>query len=90
MVASFGKRDNGVCVVISCLSEGMLQSLDISKSKWDNIAMDFVVGLPRNQKKLEDLLRGSVLEHAGSWNDFVLLIEFTCNNNFNSSIGMTP
>lgn len=31
-----------------------------------------------------------VLENRGAWEDFLPLIEFTYNNNYHSSIGMTP
>lgn len=31
-------------------SRGKLQPLDISMWKWDDIAFDFVVGLPRSKK----------------------------------------
>nr|KYP61968.1 Transposon Ty3-I Gag-Pol polyprotein [Cajanus cajan] len=34
---------------------GMLQSLDIPEWKWDNIAMDFVVGLPRTTHKFDSI-----------------------------------
>jgi len=39
---------------------------------------------------LEDLLRACVLEHKGSWESFLPLIEFTYNNSFHSKIGMAP
>lgn len=32
---------------------GLLQSFDVPEWKWDNIAMDFVLGLPRTQKKYD-------------------------------------
>ena len=39
---------------------------------------------------MEDLLRACVLEDYGSWDQCLPLIEFTYNNSFHSSIGMTP
>jgi len=39
---------------------------------------------------LEDLLRACVLEQGFSWVECLPLIEFTYNNSFHSSIGMTP
>jgi len=39
---------------------------------------------------LEDLLRACVLDHKGSWDKFLPLIEFTYNNSFHASIGMAP
>lgn len=162
-------------------SAGKLQSLDVPEWKWDSISMDFVVALPRTQKRndsiwvvvdrltksahfipvrntlnveklaeiyvaeivrlhgvptsivsdrdpkftshfwralqealgtklrlssayhpqtdgqtertiqsLEDLLRACVLDHKGSWDDLLPLVEFTYNNSFHSSIGMAP
>ena len=44
----------------------------------------------RTIQSLEDLLRACVLEHSGSWDQFLPLIEFTYNNSFHSSIGMAP
>ena len=38
----------------------------------------------------EDLLRVCVFEQKGSWESFLPLIEFTCNNGFHSTIGMAP
>ena len=160
---------------------GMLQSLDVPVWKWDSISMDFVVGLPKTQKKndsiwvivdrltksahflpvrstynveklteiyiaeivrlhgipssivsdrdpkftshfwrelqeamgtklklssayhpqtdgqtertiqsLEDLLRACTLDHRGSWDNVLPLVEFTYNNSFHASIGMAP
>ena len=34
---------------------GMLQPLDIPEWKWDGIAMDFVVGLPRTIQKFDSI-----------------------------------
>lgn len=39
---------------------------------------------------LEDILRAYVLELKGNWDDYLLLIEATYNNNYHSSIEMTP
>ena len=39
---------------------------------------------------IEDMLRGCVMEFIGSWDRFIPLIEFSYNNSYQSSIGMTP
>ncbi|XP_057251739.1 uncharacterized protein LOC130591822 [Beta vulgaris subsp. vulgaris] len=39
---------------------------------------------------LEDMLRACVMEYQGSWEDHLDLIEFSYNNSYHSSIGMTP
>ncbi|MCH83701.1 retrotransposon protein [Trifolium medium] len=44
----------------------------------------------RTIQSLEDLLRACVLEQGVSWDMCLPLIEFTYNNSFHSSIGMTP
>jgi hypothetical protein len=44
----------------------------------------------RTIQSLEDLLRACVLEQGTSWDSCLSLIEFTYNNSFHSSIGMTP
>ena len=41
-------------------------------------------------QSLEDLLWACVLEQGGSWDTYLPLIKFTYNNNYHSSIGMTP
>ena len=46
--------------------------------------------IERTIKLLEDHLRACVLEQKGSWESFLLLIEFTYNNSFHYTIGMTP
>jgi len=46
--------------------------------------------LERTIQSLEDLLRACILEHKGSWDSFLPLIEFTYNNSFHTSIGMGP
>jgi len=44
----------------------------------------------RTIQSLEDLLRVCVLEQGGTWDSHLPLIEFTYNNNYHSSIRMTP
>ncbi|CAN6680351.1 unnamed protein product [Malus baccata var. baccata] len=44
----------------------------------------------RTIQTLEDMLRSSVLQFGDVWHKHLLLIEFAYNNNFHSSIGMTP
>jgi len=44
----------------------------------------------RTIQLLEDLLRTCVLDHLGARNEVLPLIEFTYNNSFHASIGMTP
>ena len=44
----------------------------------------------RTIQSLEGLLRACVLEQGVNWVECLLLIEFTYNNSFHSSIGMTP
>ncbi|XP_052726140.1 uncharacterized protein LOC128194637 [Vigna angularis] len=44
----------------------------------------------RTIQMLEDLLRTCVLDHVGVWDEVLSLVEFTYNNSFQSSIGMTP
>ena len=39
---------------------------------------------------LEDMLRSCVIDYEGSWDRHIPLVEFVYNNNFQSSIGMTP
>ena len=38
----------------------------------------------------EDMLRGCVLDFLGSWDRYILLMEFSYNNNYQSSVGMAP
>ena len=44
----------------------------------------------RTIQSLEDLLQTCILDHLGAWDEVLPLIEFTYNNNFHVSIGMTP
>ena len=40
--------------------------------------------------KLKDMLRACVIDFKGSWDDHLPLMEFSYNNSYHSSIGMTP
>jgi len=42
----------------------------------------------RTIQSLEDFLRTCVLDHLGSWNEVLPLVEFTYNNSYQASIGM--
>ena len=44
----------------------------------------------RTIQTLEDMLRACVIDFQKSWNMYLLLVEFTYNNSFHSSIGMAP
>ena len=44
----------------------------------------------RTIKTLEDMLRACVIDIRGSWDDHLPLIEFSHNNSYHSSTGMTP
>ena len=39
---------------------------------------------------LEDMLRACVLDHKGSWEEHLPLMEFASNNSYQASIQMTP
>ena len=39
---------------------------------------------------LEDMLRGCMLDFPKSWDRYIPLMEFSYNNSYQSSIGMTP
>ena len=44
----------------------------------------------RTIQVLEDMLRACVLDHKGSWEEHLLLVEFAYNNSYQASIQMTP
>ena len=46
--------------------------------------------LERTIQVLEDMLRACVLDHKGSWEEHLLLVEFAYNNSYQASIQMTP
>ena len=39
---------------------------------------------------LEDMLRGCVMKFPGSWDKYILLMEFAYNNSYHASIAMAP
>ena len=39
---------------------------------------------------LEDMLRASVIDHKGSWEEHLPLVEFAYNNSYHASIQMAP
>ena len=39
---------------------------------------------------LEDMLRACVLDHKGSWEEHLSLVEFAYNNSYQASIQMVP
>ena len=39
---------------------------------------------------LEDMLRASILDHKGNWEEHLPLVEFAYNNSYQASIQMTP
>ncbi|KAL0285964.1 UNVERIFIED_CONTAM: Transposon Ty3-G Gag-Pol polyprotein [Sesamum calycinum] len=44
----------------------------------------------RTIQTLEDMMRASVIEFRGNWDDHLPLMEFAYNNSFHSSVGMAP
>ena len=44
----------------------------------------------RTRQVLEDMLRACVLDHKGSWEEHLPLVEFAYNNSYQASIQMTP
>ena len=44
----------------------------------------------RERSELEEMLRMCIMDLGGSWNDHLPLVEFSYNNNYHSSIEMTP
>jgi len=44
----------------------------------------------RTIRSLEDLLRTCVMDHLGSCDEMLPLVDFTYNNNFHAKIGMAP
>ena len=44
----------------------------------------------RTIQTLEDMLRACAIDFRGNWDDYVILMEFSYNNSYHSSIGMAP
>ncbi|XP_073064012.1 uncharacterized protein [Primulina eburnea] len=59
----------------------MLASLTISKTDGQS---------ERTIQTLEDMLRAVVMDFSGGWQESLSLVEFSYNNSFQATIGMTP
>ena len=46
--------------------------------------------MKRTIQTLEDMLQACVIDYGGNWDEHLPLVEFAYNNNYYSSIGMTP
>nr|GEU56211.1 putative reverse transcriptase domain-containing protein [Tanacetum cinerariifolium] len=84
----------------------LLQQPEIPEWKYERIAMDLVTKLPRTSSRhdsiwtdgqsertiqtLEDMLRVCVFDFKGSWDVHLLLVEFSYNNSYHSSIRCVP
>ncbi|WVZ94709.1 hypothetical protein U9M48_040573 [Paspalum notatum var. saurae] len=66
---------------------GKLQPLDVPLWPWDDIAMDFVVGLPRTPKRKDAIW---VVVDRLSKEDHLPLVESACNNSYHASIKCVP
>ena len=44
----------------------------------------------RVNRVLEDVLRACILDYGGSWEDHLHLVEFSYNNSYQASLGMSP
>ena len=44
----------------------------------------------RTIEMIEDMLRACVLDIGGAWDDILHLVEFSYNNSYHSSIGISP
>ncbi|GJZ34341.1 putative reverse transcriptase domain-containing protein, partial [Tanacetum coccineum] len=74
---------------------GLLQQPEIPEWKWERIAMDFVMKLPRTSNRHDEIwealgTRACVIDFEGSWDVHLPLVEFSYNNSYHSSVRCAP
>ena len=76
-------------VILSCISES-LQLVLGTRLKFSTAYHPQTDGQSkRTIQILEDMLRACVLDFLGSWKGFLSLVEFSYNNSYQATIGMT-
>ncbi|WVZ63432.1 hypothetical protein U9M48_013066 [Paspalum notatum var. saurae] len=73
---------------------GMLQPLALPTWKWEDIHMDFIVGMPRTEKSYDSIWviidRFTKSAHFIPWDECLPLAEFAYNNSYQKSLEMAP